>query len=83
MFAGRPPGLTLRRTREAHVRPHDASERFDPEFPTALQCHDCGQYGYGPSKNMADAMREHRAVCPARRTKIDQPHVATVLYPRT
>lgn len=84
MFAGRPPGTTLRRTREAIFRPHSPGERFDADFPTALACADCGKYTYAPRRFMAEAMREHReTICPARKTKMDEPHLMTILYPRT
>jgi hypothetical protein len=81
MFTSRPPGLTLRR--EALLRPHPASERFDPEFPVAMRCEKCGKYAHGPRKYMAEAMREHqRSVCPMRHTQPDTPQVMQVLYPR-
>lgn len=84
MFAGRPPGTTLRRTREAITHPHPATERFDPDFPTALACDDCGKYTYAPRRHMAEAMAEHRrSYCNARTTKVDEPHLCTILYPRT
>lgn len=83
MFAPRAPGVTLRRTREALHNPHPAGERFDPDFPTALACADCGKYTYAPRKVMAEAMAEHRrSYCSARRTKVDEPHLMTILYPR-
>jgi hypothetical protein len=83
-FHGRPPGLTLRRAREAEHNPHGSStERFDADFPTAMRCGDCGKFCYGPRKYMSESMREHReSHCPARRTRIDDPHVMQVLYPR-
>lgn len=84
MLKPRAPGVTMKRAREAEQRPHDAKERFDPDFPIALLCSDCGKYGYGPFKQMAEAMREHRETsCSARKTKADKPHTMQILFPRT
>jgi len=83
MFTSRPRGTTLRRSLDALTNPHDSEERFDPDFPIAYRCEDCGRVGYGPRKHLSEALREHRqSDCPARRTKIDEPHVTRLLYPR-
>lgn len=75
---------TLRRqAREALLRPHGASERFDPELSVVMRCELCGKHAYGPRKYMSEAMREHReSVCPMRRTRADEPQVARIFYPR-
>lgn len=69
--------------KDAMVRPHDATERFDPDFPVVMKCVLCGKRAYGPRKFMAEAMREHReSVCTARHTKADEPNVMRIYYPR-
>lgn len=76
-------GLTLRRLEDAFIRPHPASERFDPEFPVVMRCDKCGKHAYGPRKHMSEAMREHQqSDCPARHTKADEPQLMRILYPR-
>lgn len=86
MFTPRPAGLTLRR-RIAHAlyEPHgdQGMERFDPEFPIAMRCQQCGQIGHGPRRDMQDAIREHTRNCPAKRTRLKQVEYGTqILYPR-
>lgn len=84
MFIARPSGTTLRRVEGALHAPHPASERFDPDFPTAMRCGDCGRLGYGPRKHMKEAIDEHRKVCPSRVSHDDTtPFVTRILYPRT
>lgn len=84
MFVARPVGTTSRRLQDALHRPHSALERFDPEFPVAMRCKDCGKVGYGPRKHMKEAIDEHRQRCPARVSHNDeQPFVTQILYPRT
>lgn len=82
MFIERARGLTLRRIEESLYTPHPASERFDPDFPTAMRCADCGRLGYGPRKHMEEAIDEHRKVCPARVSHDQtQPFVTRIFYP--
>lgn len=86
MFFPRPRGTTLRnadRIANAVNNPHPASERFDQEFPIAMQCNRCGKFAYGPRKHMRDAMKEHwETTCPARRSQADAPMEMRLLYPR-
>jgi len=56
----------LKDAREALFRPAPESERFDPEFPVAIRCSQCGKMGYGPRKHIEEAIEEHRQKCPAR-----------------
>lgn len=84
MFKERVRGLTLKRRIERAIHaPHDGKERFDPEFPVALRCQFCGTHGYGPRKNMQEAVREHLRQCPAKRTRANAAEYGTqILYPR-
>jgi hypothetical protein len=87
MFHDRTRGLTLRRKIEKAVyQPHGdgGKERFDLEFPVALRCQQCGKLGYGPRKNMQEAIREHTLHCPAKRSRLKQSEYGTqILYPPT
>lgn len=81
MFTPRPPRSTL--ARDAVANPHPPEERFDPEFPVAMRCAKCGKHAFGPRKHMAEAMREHQVSdCASRTTKVDEPTVMQILYPR-
>jgi len=86
MFHPRTKGLTLRRRiRHALYEPYGdgGKERFDPEFPVATRCEFCGKIGYGPRRNMQEAIREHQKQCPARRTRNKADEYRTdILYPR-
>ncbi len=66
---------------DALIRPHPATERFDPGFPVAMRCSKCGKVGYGPRDQMQDALREHmESECPARHK--DGPQITQILSPR-
>ena len=68
---------------DALVRPHDAKERFDPDFPIAMACDRCGRVCHGPRRFMAEAIREHQqSDCPMRHTHVDDAQVMRILYPR-
>ena len=75
--------MSDRQAREALIRPHDFGERVDPDFPILMRCEMCGKHAFGLRKFMSEAMREHKeSVCPARRTKADEPQVTRIFYPR-
>lgn len=82
-FIARPIGNTLRRFDEALHRPHDPRERFDGNFPVMMRCELCGEVGMAGRADVREAMREHReSYCKARHTKVDDPHVMRIAYPR-
>ena len=83
-FIARPQGRTLKRFEDAIVRPHDSSERFDPDFPVLMLCELCGETGMARRGDVSVAMREHReSYCKARYSKPDEPNVQRIVYPWT
>lgn len=67
----------------ALVDPHNAKERFDPEFLLAFKCPRCQLVDMAPRKHISDAIRAHVAEdCPARHTMADEPINVRVYYPR-
>lgn len=96
MFTARAQGSTLRRSlnasrgtvlrRKAEVAvhdPHDARERFDPEFVLALQCQRCGKHGQARRKDIHEAIRVHiEEECPRRHVASDEPVAVRVFYPK-
>lgn len=73
-------GTVLRRRLErAVVDPHDASERFDPDFVVGMVCEVCGRCGTTPIRHRREAIREH---VETRHAGHDGPVVVRILYPR-
>lgn len=83
----RPPGTTLRRpdplgrrVARALYDPHDARERFDPDFMMGLQCQACGRVGAAARRDVSAAVADHAETCP-RRHVVDSVAVR-VYYPK-
>ena len=83
-FIARPQGRTLRRYKEAVVRPHDSQERFDLDFPVMMRCAECGEVGMAKRGDISAAMKEHReSYCKVRKTAQPVEFVQRIAYPWT
>lgn len=72
-----------RRAIGALYDPHDARERFEPDFVLMWHCSRCDGFGDAPRKLMREAIKAHvEEDCPARHSAADDPIVIRVLYPK-
>lgn len=69
--------------REFTLFPQPGQDRFDPDFKVGMVCNRCGKIGYGPRKQIREAITAHwQEDCPARRSRADAPKEMRLLYPK-